>query len=79
MRTMDSLQEFGELMADSVLDEIVSNLRSYGSTYFPQQSEVQAVRVVGHTPKPDHYIYEIVLDFAVGEPAGQRQDLSGKK
>jgi hypothetical protein len=25
---------------------------------------VKAARVVGHTPKPDHYIYEIVLDFA---------------
>lgn len=51
-------------MADNVLDQIVGNLRSSGSTYFPRRSEVKAVRVVGHTPKPDHYIYEIVLDFA---------------
>lgn len=50
-------------MADSPLDHIVDHLRRSGSTYFPQYSEVKSARVVGHTPKPDHYIYEIVLDF----------------
>jgi hypothetical protein len=51
-------------MADSTLDQIVDDLRSSGSKYFPQHSEVRAVRVVGHTPKSDHYTYEIVMDFA---------------
>ncbi len=50
-------------MADSPLDHIVDQLRSSGSSYFPQYSEVRSARVVGHTPKSDHYIYEIVLDF----------------
>ena len=50
-------------MAESVLDQIVNDLRSSGSKYFPQHSEVKAARVVGHTPKPDHYTYEVVLDF----------------
>lgn len=50
-------------MADNTLDQIVDDLRSSGSKYFPQHSEVKAVRVVGHTPKPDHYTYEIVVDF----------------
>lgn len=50
-------------MSDSVLDQIVDSLRSSGSRYFPEHSELRAVRVVGHTPKPDHYTYEIVLDF----------------
>lgn len=50
-------------MADNTLDHIVNTLRNSGSKYFPQHSEVKAVRVVGHTPKPDHYIYEIVVDF----------------
>jgi hypothetical protein len=50
-------------MADSPLDHIVDHLRSSGSGYFPQHAEVRTARVVGHTPKPDHYIYEIVLDF----------------
>ncbi len=53
-------------MADSALDQIVSDLRSSGSRYFPQHGEMKAARVVGHTPKPDHYTYEIVLDFADG-------------
>src|SRR5579863_10531052 len=53
-------------MADSALEQIVGSLRTLSSTCFPQRSEVKAVRVVGHTPKPDHYIYEIVLDFLQG-------------
>jgi hypothetical protein len=57
---------FGDGMAESTLDLIVSDLRSSGVKYFPQHSDVKAVRVVGHTPKPDHYIYEIVLDFPDG-------------
>lgn len=56
-------------MADNTLDHIVDELRSSGSKYFPQHSEVKAVRVVGHTPKPDHYTYEIVVDFI---DAGER-------
>ncbi len=50
-------------MADSPLDHIVEQLRASGCSYFPQYAEVKSARVVGHTPKPDHYIYEIVLDF----------------
>jgi len=50
-------------MPDSTLDQIVSNLHTSSSTYFPERPEAKNVRVVGHTPKPDHYIYEIVLDF----------------
>lgn len=53
-------------MADSPLDHIVDHLRSSSNGYFPQQAEVKCARVVGHTPKPDHYIYEIVLDFPDG-------------
>ncbi len=51
-------------MADAVLDQIVDNLRNSGTGLFPGHSELKAVRVVGHTPKADHYTYEIVLDFA---------------
>ena len=52
-------------MAENTLEQIVDELRSSGSKYFAQ-SEVKAVRVVGHTPKPDHYTYEIVVDFVSG-------------
>lgn len=47
----------------SPLDQIVEHLRNAGSRYFPQYAAVTSARVVGHTPKPDHYTYEIVLDF----------------
>ncbi len=50
-------------MSDSVLTQIVDSLRTSGPRYFPEHSELRAVRVVGHTPKPDCYTYEIVLDF----------------
>lgn len=53
-------------MADSTLDRIVEDLKGSGSSYFPEHSEVKAVRVVGHTPKTDHYTYEIVMDFPSG-------------
>lgn len=48
----------------NALDEIVDSLRASGTQYFPEHQELKAVRVVGHTPKPDHYTYEIVMDFA---------------
>jgi hypothetical protein len=53
-------------MSDAVLDQIVDSLRNSGTDSFPGRSELKAVRVVGHTPKVDHYTYEIVMDFANG-------------
>jgi len=53
-------------MPETVMDQIVSELKHTGSRYYPDRGEVRAVRVVGHTPKNDHYIYDIVVDFATG-------------
>src|SRR5512144_1124234 len=53
-------------MAENVMDQIVSELRQSGSAYYPGHAELRNVRVVGHTPKNDHYIYDIVIDFADG-------------
>lgn len=53
-------------MSDAVLDQIVDSLRNSGTDSFSDHSELKAVRVVGHTPKSDHYTYEIVMDFADG-------------
>jgi hypothetical protein len=53
-------------MPESVMDQIVSELRRAGASHYPQQGELRNVRVVGHTPKNDHYIYDIVIDFAAG-------------
>jgi len=51
-------------MAENAMDQIVTLLRQNGATYYPQSGELKNVRVVGHTPKSDHYIYDIVVDFA---------------
>ena len=54
----------GAQMPESVMDLIVADLKSSGPSYYPQRGELRNVRVVGHTPKSDHYIYDIVIDFA---------------
>lgn len=53
-------------MPETVMDQIVSELKREGSRYYPERREMRNVRVVGHTPKSDHYIYDIVIDFADG-------------
>jgi hypothetical protein len=53
-------------MAENVMDQIISGLRQSASSLYPQHSELRNVRVVGHTPKSDHYIYDMVIDFADG-------------
>jgi hypothetical protein len=53
-------------MPENTLNQILDSLRDSSGRYFPQHRELKAVRVVGHTPKSDHYIHEIVLDFADG-------------
>src|SRR5947209_9200929 len=53
-------------MADSVIDQIVAHLRQTAPATFPNHAELKNVRVVGHTPKTDHYIYDVVVDFADG-------------
>ena len=53
-------------MAENVMDQIVTELRRSAAQHYPQHAEMKNVRVVGHTPKSDHYIYDIVIDFADG-------------
>ncbi len=53
-------------MAESVMEQIVAELKSSGEKHYPEHGELKNVRVVGHTPKSDHYIYDIVMDFANG-------------
>lgn len=53
-------------MAESVMDQVVASLRENAVQYYPSHPELRNVRVVGHTPKTDHYIYDIVIDFADG-------------
>ena len=58
-------------MPESVMDQIVQELKRVGSNHYPRRGELRAVRVVGHTPKTDHYIYDIVIDFADGSEPGR--------
>src|SRR5581483_4156987 len=56
----------GVQMPDNVMDQIVAELRSSAAEHYPHRNELRNVRIVGHTPKNDHYIYDIVIDFADG-------------
>jgi hypothetical protein len=51
-------------MSENVMDQIVAELKRNAAEYYPGHNELRNVRVVGHTPKADHYIYDIVIDFA---------------
>lgn len=53
-------------MPESVMEQIVSELRAHGEQYYPGREAPRNVRVVGHTPKADHYIYDMVVDFNDG-------------
>lgn len=53
-------------MPENVIDRIVTDLRAQAHDFYPGEGEARNVRIVGHTPKPDHFIHEIVLDFDKG-------------
>src|SRR5262249_820968 len=53
-------------MADTVLEQVLAELRKTAITYFPQKGELKNLRVVGHTPKSDHMIYDVCADLAQG-------------
>jgi hypothetical protein len=53
-------------MADTVLEQILAELRKTAVTYFEQKGELKNLRVVGHTPKSDHMIYDVCVDLAQG-------------
>jgi hypothetical protein len=51
-------------MAETVLDQILSELKQVAAHEYPQRGELKNLRVVGHTPKSDHLIYDVCADFA---------------
>jgi hypothetical protein len=53
-------------MADTVLEQILAELKKTAISYFPQAGELKNLRVVGHTPKSDHMIYDACVDLAEG-------------
>ena len=66
-------------MAENVVDQIVAELRNRVSSFYPERGELRNVRIVGHTPKSDHFIYDLVADFAAcGERLAVKVYRTGK-
>lgn len=53
-------------MADQVLELVLSDLRKSAVTYYPEHGELRNLRVVGHTPKTDHMIFDVCADLDRG-------------
>lgn len=53
-------------MAENVMEQIVADLRDRATELYPHRGELRNIRVVGHTPKPAHFIYDMVADFSNG-------------
>lgn len=53
-------------MAETVLEQILADLRKTALTHFPNRGEFKNLRIVGHTPKNDHMIYDLCVDFSEG-------------
>jgi len=53
-------------MAENATEQIISSLRENATQLYPGRGELRNIRIVGHTPKSDHFIYDLVVDFANG-------------
>jgi hypothetical protein len=51
-------------MAEAILEQILAGLRSNAAKHYPRHGELRNVRIVGHTPKNDHFIYDASVEFA---------------
>lgn len=51
-------------MAEAILEQILADLRSNAGKHYPRHGELRNVRIVGHTPKNDHFIYDASVEFA---------------
>ena len=64
--TVASKGRAGVRLADSGMDRIAAEIKIRAAEWYPARGEARAVRIVGRTPKADHYIYDLVVDFAHG-------------
>jgi hypothetical protein len=53
-------------MAETVLEQILVDVRNSAVKHYPRHGELTNLRVVGHTPKDDHFIYDASMEFAGG-------------
>jgi hypothetical protein len=53
-------------MPETVLDQVVVTLRESAPELYPDRGGLKNIRVVGHTPRNDHFIYDVCADFMQG-------------
>src|ERR1700694_1015449 len=53
-------------MSETAWDQILVELQRDAAVHYPQRGELKNLRVVGHTPKNDHFIYDVCADFPDG-------------
>lgn len=53
-------------MAENVIDHIVAELKNSATQHYSDHGEFHSIRIVGHTPKSDHFIHDVCIDFADG-------------
>lgn len=51
-------------MAETILEQVLLDLRNKAEMHYPSCGEVRNLRVVGHTPKSDHFIYDTAIEFS---------------
>src|SRR5579883_1453835 len=50
-------------MAENLIAQLVDEIRFVMPRSYPANGSLRNLRVVGHTPKTDHYVYDLVADF----------------
>ncbi len=53
-------------MPETVLDQVLVDLKENASSLYPACGELHNLRVVGHAPRHDHFVYDLCADFARG-------------
>lgn len=53
-------------MSEHVMEHIVADLLGRATDFYPRRGELRNIRIVGHTPKTDHFTYDLVADFSDG-------------
>jgi hypothetical protein len=53
-------------MAENVLEQVLNDLQQSVGKFYPEHGDLRNLRVVGHTPKNDHFIYDVNAEFANG-------------
>ncbi len=50
-------------MAENFTDQLAEEIRFAAPRFYPQHGTLRNLRIVGHTPKPDHCVYDLIAEF----------------